>query len=130
MGVIMTDDEVESLTTAWRTRWGENPVAYELRDRHADRWVRFHSLPQSKRYAETEDEYEIILDRHHQVLIFACDQERDAVRSVSRSSHSWVSEEHAARACSAAPAVQGALPSVESRFGKGASEGDTWRLWS
>ncbi|WP_271220352.1 DUF3885 domain-containing protein [Streptosporangium carneum] len=64
----MTDDEVESLTAAWRTRWGGSPIAYELRDRHADRWVRFHSLPESKRYAETEDEYEIILDRHHRVL--------------------------------------------------------------
>ncbi|MEN3541322.1 hypothetical protein AAH991_39875, partial [Microbispora sp. ZYX-F-249] len=64
----MTDDEVESLTAAWRTRWGGDPIAYELRDRHADRWVRFHSLPESKRYAETEDEYEIILDRHHRVL--------------------------------------------------------------
>ena len=67
-GVIVTEDEVESLTAAWRTRWGGNPVGYELRGRHADRWVRFHSLPQSKRYAETEGEYAIILDRHHQVL--------------------------------------------------------------
>lgn len=62
MGVIMivTDDDVESLTTAWRTRWGGDPIAYELRVRHIDRWVHFHSLPRSKRYAETEDEYEII----------------------------------------------------------------------
>lgn len=64
----MTDDEVESLTAAWRTRWRGSPIAHELRERHADRWVRFHSLPESKRYAETEDEYEIILDRHHRVL--------------------------------------------------------------
>ncbi|MER5327113.1 DUF3885 domain-containing protein [Streptosporangium roseum] len=64
----MTEDEVESLTTAWRTRWGRSPIAYQLRGRHADRWVRFHSLPESKRYADTEDEYEIILDRHHRVL--------------------------------------------------------------
>ncbi len=64
----MTEDEVESLTTAWRARWGRNPIAYQLRGWNADRWVRFHSLPESKRYAETEDEYQIILDRHHRVL--------------------------------------------------------------
>ncbi|MEV0581359.1 hypothetical protein [Nonomuraea sp. NPDC050310] len=64
----MTEDEVESLTTAWRTRWGRTPIAYQLRGWYADRWVRFHSLPGSTRYAETEDEYEIILDRHHRVL--------------------------------------------------------------
>ena len=65
---IVTNDEVDSLTATWCTRWGGAPIAYELRDRHADRWVRFHSLPQSKRYAETEDEYDIILTRHHCVL--------------------------------------------------------------
>lgn len=68
MGMIVTEDEVGSLTTAWRTRWGRSPIAYQLRGWHADRWVRFHSLPGSKRYAETEEECEIILDRHHRVL--------------------------------------------------------------
>ncbi|MFF0869356.1 hypothetical protein ACFYUV_46885 [Nonomuraea sp. NPDC003560] len=68
MGMIVTDDEVESLTTAWRTRWGSSPIAHQLRGRHTDRCVRFDSLPESKRYADTEDEYEIILDRHHRVL--------------------------------------------------------------
>ncbi|WP_432871737.1 DUF3885 domain-containing protein [Microbispora rosea] len=67
MGMIVTEDELKSLTNAWRTRWGRSPIAYRLRGWHADRWVRFHSLPESKRYAETEDEYEIILDRHHRV---------------------------------------------------------------
>jgi hypothetical protein len=66
--MIVTEEEVESLTTAWRTRWDRSPIAYQLRGWHADRWVRFHSLPESKRYADTEDEYEIILDRHHRVL--------------------------------------------------------------
>ncbi|MCO5969300.1 DUF3885 domain-containing protein [Actinoallomurus soli] len=64
----MTKDEVESLTATWRTRWGGAPIAHQFRGRYADRWVRFHSLPQSKRYAETEDEYDIILERHHRVL--------------------------------------------------------------
>lgn len=60
--------EAESLTAGWQLRWGGSPIAHELRDRHADRWVRFHSLPMSKRYAGTEEEYRILLDRHHTVL--------------------------------------------------------------
>ncbi|WP_339156146.1 DUF3885 domain-containing protein [Actinomadura luteofluorescens] len=64
----MTEDEVKSLTALWRTRWGGAPIGCALSARHPDRWVRFHSLPDSKRYAETEQEYEVILDRHHRVL--------------------------------------------------------------
>lgn len=39
-----------------------------MRHVHPDRWVRFHSLPGSKRYPESDDEYAIMLDRHHTVL--------------------------------------------------------------
>lgn len=42
-------------------------VPYEFRS-DADRWVRFHTLPLSKRYPESEDEYGIVLDRHNTVL--------------------------------------------------------------
>ncbi|TYB59911.1 hypothetical protein FXF51_32455 [Nonomuraea sp. PA05] len=59
---------MEVLTTAWRTRWDRSPIAYQLRGWYADRWVRFHSLPGSKRYADTDDEYQLILERHHRVL--------------------------------------------------------------
>lgn len=30
--------------------------------------MRFHSLPDSKRYAESEDEYAIVLDRYNTIL--------------------------------------------------------------
>jgi hypothetical protein len=33
-----------------------------------DRWVRFHSLPESKRYPDSQAEYAIELDRHYTVL--------------------------------------------------------------
>lgn len=33
-----------------------------------DRWVRFHSLPGSKRYAEDDSEYATILHRHNALL--------------------------------------------------------------
>ena len=33
-----------------------------------NRWVRFHSLSGSKRYAENDDEYVTVLDRHNRIL--------------------------------------------------------------
>ncbi|WP_425246288.1 DUF3885 domain-containing protein [Streptomyces sp. NEAU-NA10] len=44
------------------------PVAHTFRTRYADRWVRFHSLPDSKRYPESGDEYAIVLDRYNTIL--------------------------------------------------------------
>lgn len=35
---------------------------------YPDRWVRFHSLPGSKRYPDDEAEYDILLERHHTLL--------------------------------------------------------------
>lgn len=64
----MDKNELEALSGAWDDRWGGSPIGYELRSRFADRWVRFHSLPGSKRYAGTEEEYEILLERHHALL--------------------------------------------------------------
>ncbi len=53
----------------WSRNYGNaEPVAHELRDRHPDRWIRFHSLPAAKRYAETPAEWEILLDRQNQVI--------------------------------------------------------------
>jgi hypothetical protein len=47
---------------------GMEPIAHRLRTAFPDRWVRFHSLPGSKRYPEGEDEYATVLDRHNRIL--------------------------------------------------------------
>jgi hypothetical protein len=58
------------LLATWNQKWScSRPAADELKSLFRDRWVRFHSLPGSKRYADTEAEYEILLDRHHTVLL-------------------------------------------------------------
>src|SRR5688572_12438686 len=44
------------------------PIGHHLRVAFADRWVRFHSLPDSKRYPEDETEYAELLARHNVVL--------------------------------------------------------------
>ena len=60
--------ETAALSMLWDERWpGCSKLPYELR--HAsDRWIRFHTLPGSKRYPGTEAEYETILARHNTVL--------------------------------------------------------------
>lgn len=53
----------------WSRTFGSTlPVAYRMRDLFRDRWVRFHSLPDSKRYAETDAEWSTLLERHNTVL--------------------------------------------------------------
>lgn len=62
-------DRSRRLTELWESKWpASEPIGYRLRVSHHDRWVRFHSLPGSKRYAEGQSEYDEILHRHHTVL--------------------------------------------------------------
>jgi len=56
--------------TECRRWWSEHfpdspPVGFMLRQIYLERWLRIHSLPESKRYAETEDEYAELLLRHN-----------------------------------------------------------------
>lgn len=60
---------IERLTAAWNAEWPETPpIAFLLRSLHPDRWVRFHSLPGSKRYPETDAERTTVLRRHHALM--------------------------------------------------------------
>ena len=53
----------------WNKEYPESlPINHELKYVYADRWFRIHSLPGSKRYAETKEEYKIILDRQNQLI--------------------------------------------------------------
>ena len=61
--------DVGGLTARWAEALGNcRPVGYELRGCLHDRWVRFHSLPGSKRYAGNEDEYAELLSTHLTVV--------------------------------------------------------------
>lgn len=58
------------LLQQWETCWpacGPGD-ADSLKLAYRDRWVRFHSLPASKRYPDTEDEYSTLLHRYNTVL--------------------------------------------------------------
>lgn len=61
--------DIAALDARWLSAWGAcRPVGYELRSCLHDRWVRFHSLPDSQRYATNDDEHAEILRRHITVL--------------------------------------------------------------
>lgn len=65
----MKEDMLETLTTYWSQEYPEMwPLAYYFKELYRERWVRFHSLPKSKRYPENEEEYDIILERHNSVI--------------------------------------------------------------
>ena len=60
---------IEEITEYWNSALnGFTPIAHQLKNQCGERWVRFHSLPESKRYPENEDEYAEILRRHNVVL--------------------------------------------------------------
>lgn len=61
--------DVDAFDHNWRSRWPHaKPIGNELRCSASSTWVRFHSLPDSKRYAENQAEYEELLSRHHTLL--------------------------------------------------------------
>jgi hypothetical protein len=52
----------------WREHFGDlPPVSHLMRAALPQRWLRIHSLPDSKRYAQTEHEYAELLRRHNLV---------------------------------------------------------------
>lgn len=62
------EEQWTQLSVQWDRTWRVPAVAHELKERFPQLWVRFHSLPGSKRYADTPAEYEALLDRHTEVL--------------------------------------------------------------
>ncbi|HEY9882153.1 MAG TPA: hypothetical protein V6C98_00955 [Thermosynechococcaceae cyanobacterium] len=62
----MTTEEFKQY---WQKHYPEcPPIAHYLKFDCNHRWLRIHTLPQSKRYAETQEEYQEILKRHNALL--------------------------------------------------------------
>ncbi len=60
---------IEKLQNHWTRHFsGVLPLADTFRTTFEDRWVRFHSFPESKRYAQSEMEYQTIFLRHNALL--------------------------------------------------------------
>ncbi len=53
----------------WTLNYLDNiPLPHLLRQEYSERWFRIHSLPESKRYAENDKEFEIILNRQNEIM--------------------------------------------------------------
>tara|TARA_R110002050_G_scaffold289369_1_gene441970 strand:- start:1699 stop:2280 length:582 start_codon:yes stop_codon:yes gene_type:complete len=53
----------------WYKEYPESfPINHELKGVYPNRWFRIHSLPESKRYADSAEEYKIMLDRQNQLI--------------------------------------------------------------
>lgn len=72
-----------NIQARWKKLSSEiEPIAYQLKHVYPDRWVRFHSLPGSKRYPETEAEYQTIIDRNKSVLYSLINEESEMIAFV------------------------------------------------
>lgn len=94
------DSDDQRLMELWRQNWpGSTPEADMLRIWFPDRWVRFHSLPGSKRYAEDAFEEQIVLERHRTVLReLMGSPETGAAQELLVVTAEWEPDEHAWRA--------------------------------
>lgn len=55
-------------TDFWNAHFPETiPIQHHFKYDYSDRWFRIHSLPESKRYAETPEEWQILLERQNTV---------------------------------------------------------------
>jgi hypothetical protein len=56
-------------TRYWQSNFAEcPPVNYLLKVKFTDKWLRIHSLPDSKRYAENDDDWNILLARQQKIF--------------------------------------------------------------
>lgn len=59
----------EEFNLFWRNNFKETiPLNFTFRTTYPNRWLRIHSLPNSKRYAENENEINLLLERQNQVI--------------------------------------------------------------
>jgi hypothetical protein len=59
----------ESFLVYWNELYPETPpINYFFKERLQKRWLRIHSLPESKRYAGTKEEWDILLHRQNTII--------------------------------------------------------------
>jgi hypothetical protein len=77
-----------SALQAWNAAFPQSaPAAFLCRPATADRWLRTHSLPDSKRYAEGDDEREEILRRYNAIATEVLGADAQCLVFVARFGH-------------------------------------------
>lgn len=62
----MTKEDFQKL---WILNYPDTkPISHLFKNDYSERWFRIHSLPESKRYAENEDDWEILLGRQNEII--------------------------------------------------------------
>lgn len=88
--------QTPSFATEWRASFGGAlPAGFLCRTALADRWLRIHSLPESKRYADTEAERVELLRRQNAAASYVLGDDADCQLLVTRfgENRSWSFEE-------------------------------------
>nr|WP_314370371.1 hypothetical protein [uncultured Acinetobacter sp.] len=58
-----------SFQSQWDSQFPNKiPISHLLKHYFPQSWLRIHSLPESKRYADTPAEYELLLNRHNEII--------------------------------------------------------------
>jgi hypothetical protein len=85
----LSPDDLAAFDRAWDSRWQDlQPIGHQLRSSAPATWLRLHSLPDSKRYASNDSEYEELLSRHLTVLAelsAACGNPAGGIRLITAS---------------------------------------------
>ena len=64
----------------WNDYFGNLPPrGHLMREPLLVRWLRIHSLPESKRYADNDQEYSELLERHHRVSCEILGVDQDSI---------------------------------------------------
>ncbi|PKK37048.1 hypothetical protein BWI96_09230 [Siphonobacter sp. SORGH_AS_0500] len=59
----------EGFQKLWTLNYPDTvPISYLFKHDYSERWFRIHSLPNSKRYAEDESEWQILLSRQNEII--------------------------------------------------------------
>ena len=59
----------EQFTRFWQSTYPDTvPISHFLKHDYHERWFRIHSLPLSKRYADTPEEWNILLSRQNEIF--------------------------------------------------------------
>jgi hypothetical protein len=59
----------EQFKTFWTSRYPKTiPISHLFKHDYSDRWFRIHSLPESKRYADNDEEWRFLLSRQNSII--------------------------------------------------------------
>ena len=108
--------DVSTFNNYWQRYYPDcPPVSYLFKWRLVDRWFRFHSLPESKRYADTTAEEEVLLARQNTVLLDVIGEGEDSVLVVGDYSESPGELINGSRCPVLTKYITRALPSLSKR---------------